>query len=30
MEDKITFEEIYEAYILCLNNKKKKLGTYKL
>ena len=29
MEDKITFEEIYEAYILCLNNKKKKLGTYK-
>lgn len=29
MEDKITFEEIYEAYNLCLKNKKKKLGTYK-
>ena len=29
MEDKITFEEIYEAYNLCLKNKKRKLGTYK-
>ena len=29
MEDKITFEEIYEAYNLCLKNKKKKIGTYK-
>ena len=29
MEDKVTFEEIYEAYILCLKNKKKKIGTYK-
>ena len=24
MEDKITFEELYEAYILCLKNKKRK------
>lgn len=29
MEDKITFEEIYEAYNLCLKNKKNKIGTYK-
>ena len=29
MEDRITFEEIYEAYNLCLKNKKRKLGTYK-
>lgn len=29
MEDKITFEEIYQAYILCLKNKKRKIGTYK-
>lgn len=29
MENKITFEELYEAYILCLKNKKGKLGTYK-
>ena len=29
MEDKITFEEMYEAYILCLKNKKRKAGTYK-
>ena len=29
MEDKITFEEIYEAYLLCLKNKKGKQGTYK-
>lgn len=28
MEDKITFDELYEAYILCLKNKKKKIGTY--
>ena len=28
MEDKITFEELYEAYILCLKNKKRKVGTY--
>ena len=29
MKDNITFEELYEAYNLCLKNKKKKLGTYK-
>ena len=29
MVDKITFEEMYEAYILCLKNKKNKIGTYK-
>lgn len=29
MEDKITFEEIYDAYNLCLKNKKRKVGTYK-
>ena len=29
MEDKITFEELYEAYNLCLKNKKRKMGTYK-
>lgn len=28
MEDKITFEELYEAYIICLKNKKRKVGTY--
>lgn len=28
MEDKITFEELYNAYILCLTNKKRKAGTY--
>lgn len=28
MEDKITFEELYEAYILCFKNKKRKVGTY--
>lgn len=28
MEDKITFEELYEAYILCLKNKKRKIGTF--
>ena len=28
MEDKITFEELYEAYLLCLKNKKSKMGTY--
>ena len=29
MEDEITFEEMYEAYMLCLKNKKRKAGTYK-
>lgn len=24
----VTFEELYDAYILCLKNKKKKAGTY--
>ena len=28
MEDKLTFEEIYEAYITCLKNKKRKFGTF--
>lgn len=28
MENQITFEELYEAYILCLKNKKRKVGTY--
>lgn len=28
MEEKITFEELYEAYILCLKNKKRKIGTF--
>ena len=28
MEDKLTFEELYYAYNLCLKNKKKKVGTY--
>ena len=28
MEDKLTFEEIYEAYIMCLKNKKRKFGTF--
>ena len=29
MDDKLTFEELYEAYNLCLKNKKKKIGTYR-
>ncbi len=28
MEDKITFDELYNAYFLCLKNKKRKIGTY--
>ena len=28
MEDKITFDELYNAYLLCLKNKKRKIGTY--
>lgn len=28
MEDIITFEELYKAYILCIRNKKRKAGTY--
>ena len=28
MNEKIEFETIYEAYNLCLKNKKKKIGTY--
>lgn len=28
MKDIITFEELYEAYISCLKNKKNKAGTY--
>ena len=28
MEKELTFEELYEAYILCLKNKKNKIGTY--
>ena len=28
MEENLTFEELYEAYILCLKNKKRKAGTY--
>lgn len=28
MEEKLTFEELYEAYLLCLKNKKRKIGTY--
>lgn len=28
MEKELTFEEIYEAYNLCLKNKKRKMGTY--
>ena len=28
MEDKITFDELYNAYLLCLKNKKRKMGTY--
>lgn len=28
MEDKITFDELYNAYLLCLKNKKRKVGTY--
>jgi hypothetical protein len=26
--DKLTFEELYEAYTICLKNKKRKIGTY--
>lgn len=29
MNEKLSFEELYEAYNLCLKNKKKKRGTYK-
>lgn len=29
MEEKLTFDELYEAYELCLKNKKRKIGTYK-
>ena len=29
MEDKVTLEEMYGAYMLCLKNKKRKIGTYK-
>lgn len=28
MEEKLTFEELYEAYMMCLKNKKRKNGTY--
>ena len=28
MSENLTFEEIYEAYMLCLKNKKRKQGTY--
>lgn len=28
MEKELTFEELYEAYNLCLKNKKRKMGTY--
>ena len=28
MENKLTFEELYEAYLLCLKNKKRKAGTF--
>ncbi|MCF0126638.1 MAG: RNA-directed DNA polymerase, partial [Clostridia bacterium] len=28
MNDKISFEELYKAYQLCLKNKKRKVGTY--
>lgn len=28
MEKKLTFEELYEAYNLCLKNKKRKIGTF--
>ncbi len=29
MEERLEFEELYQAYNLCLKNKKKKRGTYK-
>ena len=29
MKEQITFEELYEAYELCLKNKKRKKGTYR-
>ena len=28
MSENLPFEEIYEAYMLCLKNKKRKQGTY--
>lgn len=28
MEKELTFEELYEAYLMCLKNKKNKAGTY--
>ena len=28
MDKELSFEELYEAYILCLKNKKNKIGTY--
>ena len=28
MANELTFEELYEAYLLCLKNKKRKAGTY--
>ena len=28
MEDKLEFEALYNAYELCLKNKKRKFGTY--
>lgn len=28
MEDNLTFDELYAAYISCLKNKKRKIGTY--
>lgn len=28
MEEKLTFEELYDAYMMCLKNKKRKNGTY--
>ncbi len=28
MDNKLTFEDLYEAYNLCLKNKKNKIGTY--
>ena len=28
MEDKLTFEELYKCYEICLKNKKRKNGTY--
>lgn len=28
MEEKLTFEGLYDAYMMCLKNKKRKNGTY--